>query len=103
MINLTKIIYNSLLITTCSITLYASPISQSAKEGQILFDEANCKKCHIQEGNFDKMNEKVQNIQNLKSWVSTCDNSLHIGWFPEEQENVAEYLNEAHYKYKKVK
>ena len=100
MINSTNIIYKSLLITTCSITLFASSLSEEVKEGKKLFDEANCKKCHIVDGDFDKMNGKVQNIQNLASWVSTCDNSLHIGWFPEEQEKVTKYLNETYYKLK---
>ena len=101
MINLKYVIYNSLLIATCSITLHASQLSDDALKGKEIFNKANCKKCHIVDGEFDKMNQKVQNIKNLASWVSACDNSLQIGWFPEEQEKVTKYLNETHYKFEK--
>ena len=101
MINLKYIIHSSLLIATCSITLHASSLSDDALKGEKLFNEAKCKKCHIVDGKFDKMNEKVQSIENLASWVSTCDNSLQVGWFPEEQKKVTKYLNETHYKLKK--
>jgi hypothetical protein len=100
MINFSKIIYKFLLVTFCSLTLHASELTAEAQEGKILFDNVSCKKCHISDGDFDKMNNKVKNIQNLASWVSTCDNSLHIGWFPEEQEKVTKYLNETYYKLK---
>ncbi len=101
MITFTKIIYKSLLVAVCSLPLYSQPLDETIQEGEELFKEANCQKCHIVDGEFDKMNKKVQNVNNLASWVSTCDNSLHIGWFPEEQEKVTKYLNETYYKLKK--
>jgi hypothetical protein len=103
MLNLKKLILKSVLITTCGLTLYGAPLSSDAQDGKELYDEANCKKCHLVEidGSFDKINEKVQTLEDLSSWVSACDNNLAIGWFPEEQKKVAKYLNETHYKLKK--
>jgi cytochrome c peroxidase len=98
MIYFKNLIYGLFLIGAFGVTLQAS---SDVQKGQELFNEANCKKCHITNGKFDKMKGKVQNIKNLATWVSNCDNSLQIGWFPEEQEKVTKYLNETYYKLEK--
>jgi len=87
-----------LLLSTSSFAL-----SEKAQEGKELYLDANCKQCHGNEKNFDVKNHKAKDMDGIHRWVRNCDSALDIGWFPEEQENVAEYLNEAHYKYKKVK
>jgi len=38
-------------------------------------------------------------MKQVKKWVVSCDNYFDIGWFPEDQEKVAAYLNSVHYKY----
>ena len=87
-----------LLLSTSSFAL-----SDKAQEGKELYLDANCKQCHGNGENFDVKNHKAKEMDSLNRWVRNCDSALDTGWFPEEQENVAQYLNETHYKYKKVK
>jgi len=69
------------------------------QDGKTLYTEANCQKCHNRNGKFNKVKHKVKNINNLASWVAACDSTLEIGWFPDEQKKVIEYLNETSYRY----
>jgi hypothetical protein len=85
-----------LLISTNSFAL-----SEKALEGKELYIEASCTQCHGDIGTFDMKNKKATNKLQLTQWVINCDANLDIGWFPEEQSNVVEYLDETHYKYKK--
>jgi len=71
--------------------------SLHANEGKNLFMEANCQKCHGGNDTFDALNEKVKSISELEAWVSRCATNLNTGWFPEEETQVVEYLNETHY------
>lgn len=83
------------------ISTNAFALSDKAEEGKELYHDVNCKQCHGGDNKFDLKNHKAEDIKAIASWVSRCDNGLGIGWFPEEQESVVEYLNEEYYKYKK--
>ena len=83
-----------LLVTTNSFAL-----SDMAEEGKELYSNANCTQCHGNINSFDFKNHKVKNKHDISQWVKNCDANLETGWFPEEQTNVAEYLNQKHYKY----
>ena len=88
----------SISVLALSTNLFA--LSEEANEGKELFIEANCKQCHGGSvERFDAKNYKAKDITKLQSWISSCDNALEIGWFPEEQTKVLHYLNELHYKY----
>lgn len=94
--NLKKLI-GIISITVLANSLSASSLSEMGEEGKELFNEASCFKCHNLNGDFNKMNNKVKNLENLAGWVSACDNNLNIGWFPDEQKKVVKYLNETYY------
>ncbi len=77
-----------------------------AEGGKALYLEAQCQKCHLQDAKFDPnsikkegAHSKVGNMKQVKKWVVSCDNYFDIGWFPEDQEKVAAYLNSVHYRY----
>ncbi|HGZ70077.1 MAG TPA: hypothetical protein ENL00_00320 [Nitratifractor sp.] len=81
--------------------------ANSVEEGKEHYMEAKCQKCHLSGDKFDPnsinkegLASKVKNKKDIKTWVANCDNFLNIGWFPEEQAKVAEYLNSSHYKLK---
>ena len=94
---------NSIIkITTVWILILSThsfALSPKANEGKELYLDANCQQCHGLAKNFDVKNYKAKNMSSLKGWVSSCDNALETGWFPEEQANVVHYLNEVHYKH----
>jgi len=74
------------------------------KAGEKLFNDKNCNVCHIQrfggtgEQMFTRPNHKVTTLQKLAAQVAACNTNLNAGWFPEEEENVAAYLNQKYYK-----
>lgn len=82
----------------------------SVQEGKVHYLEAKCQKCHLQDAKYDPNSinkkglvSKVTDIKSLKKWVASCDNYFDIGWFPEEQEAVSQYLNSVYYHYKEEK
>ena len=87
-------------VTTLLFALNAFGLSQLAKDGKILYVEADCMKCHGISPKYDPKNKKATDFEKVNSWVRLCDSQLETGWFPEEQESVAQYLNESFYKYK---
>ncbi len=74
--------------------------------GKKLVTAANCAKCHSERvgGDGSRMytrpERKVKNPGQLLSQVQTCNTMLNSGWFPEDEENVAAYLNREYYKFK---
>ncbi len=74
--------------------------------GKRLATAANCSKCHSERvgGDGSRMytrpEHKVKNPDQLLSQVRTCNTMLNSGWFPEDEENVAAYLNREYYKFK---
>ncbi len=69
------------------------------ENGQELFNEAKCMECH----NSDdfKHSKKVKDFHTLEARVDACQRNTDAGWFDEDTNDVATYLNETHYKLKK--
>jgi len=86
-------------ILIISLNLNAAQLSSQATNGQELYLDADCQKCHNQDNQYDAKKKKSKNIANLKTWVTSCDTFFEIGWFPQEQNDVIKYLNEIYYKY----
>lgn len=94
-----------LLLAFASIAAAPFP-NADPKAGEKLFNEKNCNVCHIRkfggtgEEMFTRPNHKVTTLQKLSAQVAACNTNLSAGWFPEDEENVAAYLNEKYYKLK---
>ena len=74
--------------------------------GQKLATAANCTKCHSGKVGSDgsriytRAERKVTSPSKLLAQVRMCNTQLNTGWFPEEEEHVAAYLNREYYKFK---
>jgi hypothetical protein len=72
--------------------------------GKILHQD-KCKTCHVVGGDhsalYKRDNRKVKDYDGLKGQVSMCLQNLNIDWFPEEEKDVVNYLNEQYYHFKK--
>lgn len=74
-------------------------------KGKALHDKA-CVSCHVSMygGDGSKMytraDHKVKTPQQLAARISGCNANTGAGWFPEDEENVAAYLNQHYYKFK---
>ncbi len=76
------------------------------KTGEKLFNERSCNACHIQrfggtgEMMFTRPEHKVTTPGKLAAQVAACNTNLKAGWFPDDEEHVAAYLNQKYYKLK---
>lgn len=94
----TQIVTLASLFTVTSVAWAESP-----HPGKVMHDDANCMKCHADMGYAKPSLKKmgVDSWQDLKDAVSYCESNLNVGWFPEEQEQVADYLNQTYYHFDK--
>ena len=66
----------------------------------------DCVACHVRRMGGDgtlmytRIDRKVTTPEKLKSQVSVCNAELSTGYFPDEEEHVAAYLNLRYYKFK---
>jgi hypothetical protein len=97
----------ALVALACTASAAAAPFPNGdPKTGQKLAAEKNCDGCHIRKfgGAADKIytrpDRRASTPQKLAAQVSACNTNLNAGWFPEEEEHVAAFLNQQYYKFK---
>ena len=85
----------------------ADPFAKAdAAKGQQLVAQGKCNACHVSlvggdgTGIYTRADRKVKTASGLLSQVRTCNTMLGTNWYPEEEENVAAYLNQTYYKFK---
>ena len=75
-----------------------------ANEGEELHQES-CLSCHslTHDKKFytSRVNKKMKTLAKLSSKVKICSGARNTGWFPEEEEAVAKWLNDKYYHLKK--
>lgn len=75
------------------------------KLGKPLHDK-QCVACHAQKfgGDGSKMytraDRRIGSLAALQQRVAACSAQTNAGWFPEDEENVAAWLNQQYYKFK---
>jgi hypothetical protein len=96
----------ALLWAACA-TALANPFPKAdVQKGEKLVKESKCNACHVSlvggDGTaiFTRPDRKVRSAAGLLSQVRTCNTMLGTNWFPEDEENVAAYLNQVYYKFK---
>lgn len=75
-----------------------------AKAGKALADK-DCIACHVRRFGdattiYTRADRKVRTAEQLLAQVQFCNTDLKAGYFPEEEEHVAAYLNLQYYKFK---
>lgn len=92
------------LACLAAIVPLAAVAAPDAKEGRKLVQTHKCETCHQEKvygpvGTiYQRQDRKVTSWAKLKSQVAACNTMLNTGMFPEEEEHVAAFLNEAYYK-----
>ena len=75
------------------------------KLGQALHDK-QCISCHAKQFGGDgstiytRAERKVHTASALRQRVAYCNTQTNAGWFPEDEDNVAAWLNQRYYKFK---
>ena len=78
--------------------------SADAKAGQKLVDR-DCVACHVQRFGdatsiYTRADRRVTTPGQLLAQVQRCNQELNTSYFPDDEENVAAFLNDAYYKFK---
>jgi hypothetical protein len=82
---------------------FATPDIANGKK----IDQQKCYACHAKKSGFGngdmiytRSDSKVKNLQNLKSMVAMCNTELRLDLFPEDEADIAAFLNKQFYKFK---
>lgn len=85
---------------------HAAPFDKGdAKKGKALADK-QCQACHVSlfkgdgSGVYTRADRKVKTAAQLAARISGCNANTGAGWFPEDEVDVAAYLNKTYYKFK---
>ena len=76
-------------------------------EGRKLVEEHHCETCHHNKTLGDakaiylRKDRRVNSWEQLKSKVALCNSELNLQLFPDEEEHVAAFLDQAYYKFRK--
>jgi cytochrome c2 len=82
-----------------------APGSGDATAGATMHDK-DCVACHVRRMGGDgtqmytRVDRKVTTPEKLKAQIAVCNAELSTGYFPEEEEHIAAYLNLRFYKFK---
>jgi len=82
----------------------AAVAAPDAAEGHKLVQQHKCEACHESKvygppgSIYTRKDRKVTSWEKLKAQVAGCNTMLNIGLFPDDEEHIATYLNEAYYK-----
>jgi hypothetical protein len=75
-------------------------------EGKKLVAEHHCETCHHNKTYGDakavylRKDRHVTSMEKLKAQVALCNSELNLKLFPDDEEHIVAYLNEAYYKFK---
>lgn len=97
------------ILVLLPLTWLAGPAlaAPSAAEGAKLVQEKRCETCHNNKTLGDakaiylRKDRKVTSWEKLKAQVAACNSELNLQLFPDDEEHIAEYLNQTYYKFKK--
>lgn len=76
------------------------------KIGQTLVNQQKCAACHARLTGGDgtelylRGNRRVTSPDKLRAQIAYCNSQLKSGFFPEDEEHVAAFLNREYYKFK---
>ena len=91
------------ILSSLAISAQAAPDLANGKS----IDQQKCYACHAKKtgfGNGDmiytRSDSKVKSMADLKRMVSLCNSELRLDLFPEDEADVASFLNQQFYKFK---
>ena len=80
-------------------------VAADVEAGKRLVEEKRCETCHHNKTLGDakavylRKDRKVTSLEKLKAQVARCNSELDLKLFPDDEENIVAYLNEAYYKF----
>jgi cytochrome c2 len=85
--------------------LAAQPGVSDAAEGKAMVDK-DCNACHVRTfgdvaAAYTRIDRRVNTPAQLKAQIAYCNSQLGTGYFPEEEEHIAAYLDLQYYHFKR--
>ncbi len=94
-----------LLPLLCLLLSLSVQAAGDPKLGKPLHDK-QCVACHVKllggaaSSIYTRKPRLINNVTALGQRVAACSSQTNAGWFPEEEANVAAWLNQTYYKFK---
>jgi len=98
--------------TTMRIALFpfllaCAPLAAAADpaQGRKLVEEKKCEACHDSKVMGDakavylRKDRRVTSFEKLKAQVALCNSELNLQLFPDEEEHIVAYLDQAYYRF----
>jgi hypothetical protein len=87
----------------------AAPAVMAAETdaGRRLVEEKHCEACHHNKTLGDakaiylRKDRKVTSLEKLKAQVALCNSELNLQMFPDEEEQVVDFLDKTYYRFSK--
>jgi len=86
--------------------LSSAALAADPAEGKKLVAEKKCETCHHNKTMGDasaiylRKDRKVTSMEKLKAQVAACNSELNLQLFPDDEEHIVAFLNQAYYKFK---
>ena len=93
------------ILALLAIWAFAAFAAGDPAEGRKIVAEKGCENCHANKTMGDasaiylRKDRKVTSWEKLRARVALCNSELNLQMFPDEEEHVSAYLNEAYYKF----
>ncbi|WP_216191433.1 hypothetical protein [Polynucleobacter sp. AP-RePozz3-80-G7] len=103
-----KMIFLRSFVLAASSALMSAPVlaTPDLVNGKTI-DQQKCYACHAKKAGFGngdmiytRSDGKVKSLADLKKMVSLCNAELRLDLFPEDEADVATFLNQQFYKFK---
>ena len=95
-----------IVISLFSANTFCFAADAALKNGKLI-EETKCYDCHAKKSGFSngdliytRSDRKVTSYQRLKAMVAICNSELRLDLFPEDEVDVAQYLNQQFYNFK---
>jgi cytochrome c553 len=95
-----------LLLTLLPLTAAAEPFPKGDSATGKKLHDAKCVACHQRlaggdgSGIYTRIDRKIQTPKALLQRIAACNAQVNAGWFPEDEEHAAAYLNRQYYRFK---
>ena len=95
-----------IILAPLLLSVSAASAAGDPAEGKKLVAEHKCETCHHNKTMGDakavylRKDRKVTTLQKLKTQVALCNSELGLTLFPDDEEHIVAFLNEAYYKFR---
>ena len=100
------LIQGSWRATACWSSAIGGSVSPNSSSAGAALHDKDCVACHVGRAGGDgtrmytRIDRRVTTPEKLKAQIAFCNSELGTGYFPEEEEHIAAYLNLRYYKFK---